>query len=1262
MKRLFSISQVACLLVSLLVSDIRAQRDGLFLDAQWIWSPAQNKDEVPVGDCFFRKTFSMGKPEAGQIQITADNRFELIINGRPVGTGNDWRQMQVYDVTKLLSRGKNCVAVRATNSDPGAAGLVARVLVKERGGTYEAFSTDATWKTSIRHFEGWGHPSFQDSDWVAAASHGTLGATLPWGDEVVIAGKGSRFVIGKQFHIDRVMLDEETGSLIAMTFDARGNILASREGGPLLRLVDSDGDGNHDTAETYCDQIKNVQGILALGTRIFAIGDGPEGIGLYCMRDADRDGQVEEITRLVSFRGSKGEHGPHAVRMGPDGMLYVIVGDHARVDATPAPRSPYRNWYEGDLVQPRYEDPQGHAVGIPAPGGTIFRTDTEGRAVELVAGGLRNAYDFVISPEGELFTYDADMEWDQGAPWYRPTRINHVTAGAELGWRSGWAKWPPYYLDSLPAALDMGAGSPTGVEFYDHTAFGPSYRGAMFACDWATGKIHCIRLQQQGATYKATDELFLEGKPLNATDLAVGPDGALYFCTGGRGTDGGIYRIRWEGSPEQRAARVTELGQGIDRALRQPQFDADWSRAAIAKVKRQLGDSWGDALDAACRDQGRPVRERLRAVDLMVFYGPRPTDGLLLELAGDRRPMVRAKAAGLMASSRDPQVSERLAAMLADGNPRVRRMVCESLMRHHVKPLAQAFLPLLADKDRFVAFTARRALEQLPTDKWRNLILEAADPQIFLHGAVGLLAANDGPNITNEILARCQLMLDSRPSVDLLRVIQLALIRDRSTDSQHGDLSSAILAHYPTDDPKANRELVRLLTHLQEPLAAARFAEQLASDLPLEDKLHIAGYACRLQQGWNADSKLALLKFFEQVRTIPGGYSVSAYVENFARDFFAKLNAAQQQHILARGEQWPTSSLSILATLPAQPGAELLGLLRELDERLIPLAPTDDVYRRLQVGIVAVLGRSGEAASLEYIRTIYSNEPKRRDPIAMSLTQHPEGENWAYLIDALKTVEGSVAREVLMALCQVPQRPQQSTPYRHVILTGLKLKQNGASDAIRLLEHWTGRIFPSTTHVIEDQLAPWQEWYTQEFPDGLAAELPIDTGREKWSFEELLTYLEAGAGSTGDTHRGQEVFQAAQCVNCHRHQGKGESVGPDLTTVGRRFRRKEILESIVYPSHMISDQYASKLVVVNGRAYAGLAIPRSQDGITLVLSDGTKREFDHEEIDDIRPSGQSVMPDGLMGTLSLQQVADLFSFLSEESPTEVARKGGDRMR
>ena len=1228
---------------------------------RWIWSPSHTKNEVPVGECFFRKSFKLGTPEVGEVQITADNQFELFVNGQPVGEGQDWRKMQSFDISKFLQKGKNSIAVRVANIDEGSAGLAALVLIKEQGGTFEAHSTNGSWKTSVRRYQGWATPEFPDSEWVGATSYGELGATLPWGDEVLLADRGRRFEIGKDFTVERMLSDQEVGSLIAMTFDSQGNIIASQEGGHLLKITDADRNGTPDTVNVFSDQIMNTQGLLALGTRVFAVGDGPKGSALYRLTDANRDGVAEEIQAILPFKGSKGEHGPHAVRLGPDGLLYVIVGNHARAGKQPSAQSPYRNTYEGDLVKPRHEDPQGHAVGLPAPGGTVFRTDTNGSFVELIAGGLRNSYDFAFNPDGELFAYDADMEWDAGAPWYRPTRINHISPGAELGWRSGWAKWPEYYLDSLPGTLNIGKGSPTGVECYDHTAFPKQYRGSLFCCDWATGRIHCVKLTRNGASYDAESEVFLEGRPLNATDIAVGPDGAIYFSTGGRGTDGGIYRVRWTGEPTEEVANQ----QGIDRALRQPQLQSDWARAQVAQVKQQLGNNWAQALEMAARDQNRDLQDRLRALDLMIYFGPRPNEQLLVDLTQDASPELRARAARLMFTSNAATVQNQLVALLADEDGLVRRTACETLTRLNVAAPVESLTKLLADQDEYVSFAARRALEQMPINSWANTVFQDERPLAFLNGSVAMMAMNS--TTAPHVLKRCEKLasgyqagenssLTTNEFVDLLRVVELCLIHGQMSADKVPTLGPLLLEKYPSGSRRADRELVRLLTYLQVPGTATKFVEQLHAKIDDRDKLHIAAYASRLETGWETKSKLTLLNFYEEAREIDGGYSVNAYIEKFARDSFTRFTIAERKHILKSGERWPTSALSILAKLPETPDAELLAELRELDARIRPMCARSDTYRRLRVGILAALGRYGEQESLAHLYKIYHEEPEQRDVVAMSLTQHPSGESWSYLIDSLKTAEGQSARSILTALTKVAQRPRQHDAFRQVILQGYRLGENGAAEALDLLNHWTGQAPTNSTENWKGRLVAWQQWYTKQFPNAPAAALPADSGKDKWSYDELLAYLNSHSARSGNLERGQKAFATAQCVKCHRMGNSGEAIGPDLTTVAKRFQKKEILESIVYPSHVISDQYASRMVVSNGRSYTGMVVPRGQAGITLLLSTGEKVDFAHEDIDEIRASATSAMPTGLLNTLNLQQVADLFAYLEQSGESELAQK------
>lgn len=1241
------------------------------IGANWIWSPAHKKDEVPVGDCYFRKTFELNQADFGQVHVACDNQYELYVNGRLAGKGGDWRKMDVHDVKQHLLHGTNVVAIKATNIDAGAAGLVARVVVKERGGTFESFSTDATWRTTVKPAGDWTQPKMRDSQWLAAKVYGPLGGVLPWGDEIVIADEGSRFVTDPEFTVDRLVTDEQAGSLITMAFNAKGDILASREGGPLLLIRNQDKDGTFKTVEPFCTEVKNVQGILSLGNRVYAVGDGPDGGALYQISDADGDGHSDKVTALVKFKGVIGEHGPHTVRLGPDGLLYILSGNFSQVATTIDSRSPYASTYEGDLIQPRYEDPQGHAVGVPAPGGSIVRTDTHASFVEMVAGGFRNPYDFTFNNDGELFTYDADMEWDIGTPWYRPTRVIHAPPGGEFGWRSGWAKFPAYYIDSLPATADIGPGSPTGVVYYDHTAFPPRLQNTLFVGDWALGQIHAVKLERDGATYKAKVSTFLKGKPLNVTGMDVGPDGALYFSTGGRGTDGGIYRVRWTGTgPPQSIS----FGQGIQQALDQPQLQSDWARARIAAIKRTLGDRWQTELERILTDKRSAPKDRLRAIELLTYFGPPPTSALLSELAHDKDSGMRVRVARMIGNRTDAELVDPLAILLGDADPWVRRVACEAVAHRAGESPVSVLIGLLGDKDRFVAFAARRALEKAPAKDWQHQVLSAVAPRQFLQGATGLLAEYPSKELALQILSRCETMLRGQANepgqksgqlsdanfLDVLRVVQLAIVRGKIEPTEIPTLTQQILREYPTRDAMMNRELVKLLAYLQPPGTAHVLAHQLETDIPEVEKLQVAAYAPRIAKGWDTPDKMLMLQFLEKVRGVEGGHSLGGYVEFFARDFFAKLTLEERAQLIAAGEDYPTSALSVLARLPENPGAEVLATIRALDKRLD--GKTGEPVARLRVGIVAVLGANTDEESQKYLRNLYYHEPERRAPVAMSLTQHPDGDNWPILVDSLRTVDGDTAREILGALTKVNRQPDTSEPYRNTILLGLRLESNGGELVSRLMAKWVGTTPYKPEASVGEQLAAWQTWYASTFPNERPAALPKESQQNKWSYDELFAFLESPEGKSGSPARGAQVFHDAQCINCHRFNSNGERIGPDLTTVSQRFQRKEILESIVYPNQVVSDQYASKIVTAGGKTYTGIAVRNSDGDTTVLQADGKKVELKADDIEDVKASKVSAMPEGLANRLTLDQVADLFAFLTNSPEPSVARREETKVR
>ena len=206
------------------------------------------------------------------------------------------------------------------------------------------------------------------------------------------------------------------------------------------------------------------------------------------------------------------------------------------------------DWGEDHLL-PRMPDGRGHNRDRLAPAGIIYKISPDGKDWEIVSSGYRNIFDGGFNSDGELFTYDADMEYDFNTPWYRPTRICHVTSGSMYGWRNGTGKRPEFYPDTLPPSLNIGPGSPTGVTFGYGSKFPAKYQKAMFILDWSWGKIYAVHLKPDGSTYAGVKETFITGSPLPVTDAIIHPkDGSMYFAIGGRKVQSGLYRVSYIGN------------------------------------------------------------------------------------------------------------------------------------------------------------------------------------------------------------------------------------------------------------------------------------------------------------------------------------------------------------------------------------------------------------------------------------------------------------------------------------------------------------------------------------------------------------------------------------------------------------------------------------------------------------------------------------------------------------------------------------------
>jgi putative heme-binding domain-containing protein len=174
------------------------------------------------------------------------------------------------------------------------------------------------------------------------------------------------------------------------------------------------------------------------------------------------------------------------------------------------------------------------------------------------------------------------------------------------------------------------------------------------------------------------------------------------------------------------------------------------------------------------------------------------------------------------------------------------------------------------------------------------------------------------------------------------------------------------------------------------------------------------------------------------------------------------------------------------------------------------------------------------------------------------------------------------------------------------------------------------------------------EWVNKRY-----VEAPVQLQTEarpfvrEWKYDELVDLVEKDKGPR-HFENGRKMFSAAGCYNCHRVAGSGSSVGPDLTGVGGRFGVRDLLRAVIDPNQTISDQYQQMVFEVGGRVIIGRVTNMSKNNISVntnMLDPKAEEHIQRNEIDSQYPAKVSMMPAGLLNTLSAEEILDLIAFL-----------------
>jgi putative membrane-bound dehydrogenase-like protein len=136
------------------------------------------------------------------------------------------------------------------------------------------------------------------------------------------------------------------------------------------------------------------------------------------------------------------------------------------------------------------------------------------------------------------------------------------------------------------------------------------------------------------------------------------------------------------------------------------------------------------------------------------------------------------------------------------------------------------------------------------------------------------------------------------------------------------------------------------------------------------------------------------------------------------------------------------------------------------------------------------------------------------------------------------------------------------------------------------------------------------------------------------------------AATPGDVEKGRMLFRQQSCINCHTFANGQQPKGPHLVDIGKRYKRAELIESIVQPSKKIAQGFDTWAIAMDdGKIYTGFIVLESAETVTLRDATGISHELIQDQIEDRVKQEISMMPQGIVGNLSPEQLSDLLAYL-----------------
>jgi putative membrane-bound dehydrogenase-like protein len=982
-------------------------------------------------------------------------------------------------------------------------------------------------------------------------------------------------------------------------------------------LSDTDGDGKADQMTVFADRIFPVPMGIAVeehydqagkytGCKVY-VGNSPD---ILVLEDTDGDDRADKrYPLLTGFGGIDSDHGVHGMVFGPDGKLYFTHGDGC-CSVQPDQSERVQNF---DVT-----DASGRRVRSDQLGNTL-RVNRDGTQLEVLADRQRNNYEGALNSFGNLFVSDNDDDGNRGC------RVIWIMDGGRYGYRTPGSPrhWGEDVPGNVPKLVGTGNGSPCGIMVYEGSLLPKEYFGSILEVDAGTRQVNFFPLTRKGAAFRTEYKVFLTSddpwfRPVDAT---AAPDGSVFVADW---YDAGVGGHAFKDQTTGRIYRVKPRGSNPGA----PRYD------------------FGSVPGLAAALQSPCIATRDAARRLLIARGPE-VGGVIHKLAHGGSPEMAARAMWVAASLPREVMIAPLTTMMSVTqeayrhlDPRLRELAVriigrdcrengqvEYLRADAKQPPAamahlKALLPQVYDPDPGVRRELILALRNVPTES--------------AGAALRALAASwDGQD--RWYLEALGLALRDRESAFLASLFDGKLYGDLDLSETGRASYVALPPYFPVDRNEAflsvsdrdrpasaltktlglmwevhRAEVLPLLTRIMPELKAAEL-QQAADDV--------------LTQITDPAGAVALANLFLTTKDDP------ARRRQFLTTLGRKLEGPWSE---ARQDAKVIEAITTALKASDTTAEALAAAAATSDTRYVPaiLAVIDDAGQPPEARVAAIeaLARLRAPQAVEVLDRLVKGAIERQgsDPLAEAAVR------------ALPRIERGGRLDPLVPDENVPLGLRREA-VRTLIATGrgsfiLDLVEKGKLPADLKAEATIA------LNSIPDR----------GLRDRAAKLLPLPkmaSGKPLPPFYDLVR-------SEGDPQRGREVFfragQSSQegaalqaCGACHRVQGQGQWIGPDLSTIGAKYGKDELLRSILTPSSAIGYNFrAVTVATTDGRVLTGLPLEETPDRIVLKTATGERSAVRSAEIEAKRFSEVSLMPEGLAESMGERDLVDLLAFLA----------------